>query len=71
MACDERHSFRGILVMHARFVQSLFGSFLFRVFLTEGLQHIGTAEAGIITGATPAITALLTWVMLREKLTSS
>ncbi len=47
-------------------LQALFGSFLFRVFLTLGLQHIGSAEAGIITGATPAITAVFTWVMLRE-----
>lgn len=46
----------------------MFGSFLFRVFLTTGLQYIGAAEAGIITGATPAITALLTWLMLNEYL---
>ncbi|MGL5435371.1 MAG: DMT family transporter [Lachnospiraceae bacterium] len=49
-------------------LQALFGCFLFRLFLTTGLQYIGTAEAGIITGATPAITALLTWLMLRERL---
>ncbi len=50
-------------------LQAVFGSFLFRVFLTFGLKHIGATEAGIITGATPAITALFTWIMLREKLT--
>ncbi len=50
------------------FLQALFGSFLFRIFLTFGLNYIGAAEAGIITGATPAITALLTWIMLRERL---
>lgn len=49
-------------------LQAMFGSFLFRVFLTTGLQYIGAAEAGIITGATPAITALLTWMMLHEYL---
>jgi drug/metabolite transporter (DMT)-like permease len=49
-------------------LQSIFGSFLFRIFLTIGRRHIGTIEAGIITGATPAITALLTWIMLREHL---
>jgi drug/metabolite transporter (DMT)-like permease len=49
-------------------LQAIFGSFLFRVFLTTGLQYIGAAEAGIITGATPAITALLTWIMLHEYL---
>lgn len=49
-------------------LQALFGNFLFRVFLTIGLQHIGAAEAGIITGATPAITALFAWIILRERL---
>ena len=51
-------------------LQAVFGSFLFRVFLTTGLQHIGAAEAGIITGATPTITALFTWIMLREHLSA-
>lgn len=49
-------------------LQALFGCFLFRVFLTSGLQYIGAAEAGIITGVTPAITALFAWIMLREML---
>lgn len=49
-------------------LQALFGCFLFRVFLTSGLQYIGVAEAGIITGVTPAITALFAWIMLREML---
>ena len=48
-------------------LQAIFGSFLFRVFLTAGLRHIGAAEAGIITGTTPTITALFTWVILREQ----
>ena len=51
-------------------LQAVFGCFLFRVFLTIGLQHIGATEAGIITGATPAVTALLTWIMLRERLST-
>ncbi len=49
-------------------LQALLGSFLFRVFLTLGLQHIGAAEAGVITGTTPAFTALFTWILLRERL---
>ncbi|MCD7948117.1 MAG: DMT family transporter [Oscillospiraceae bacterium] len=49
-------------------LQALFGSFLFRVCLTKGLQYIGATEAGVITGATPAIMALLTWILLRERL---
>ncbi len=48
-------------------MQALFGNFLFRVFLAFGLRYIGSAEAGIITGATPAITALFTWIILRER----
>jgi len=52
-------------------MQAVFGSFLFRVFLTFGLQYTGATEAGIITGASPAITALLTWLLLRERLTKS
>ena len=48
-------------------LQAIFGCFLFRIFLTTGLQYIGAAEAGIITGATPAITAIFAWLMLREK----
>lgn len=50
------------------FLQALFGVFLFRVFLTFGLRYTSTAEAGIITGSTPAITALLTYLILRESL---
>jgi len=50
------------------FLQALFGSFLFRVFLTIGLLYIGAAQAGVITGATPAITALFTFLILRERL---
>ena len=51
-------------------LQAVFGSFLFRVFLTTGLRHIGATEAGIITGATPTITALFTWIILREHLSA-
>lgn len=50
------------------FLQALFGVFLFRVFLTFGLRYTSAAEAGVITGSTPAITALLTYLVLRESL---
>lgn len=49
------------------FLQALFGMFLFRMFLLTGLLYTSTAEAGILTGATPAITALLAGVLLKEK----
>lgn len=47
--------------------QALCGIFLFRLFLLSGLYYTSTGEAGILTGATPAISALLAMVALREK----
>ena len=49
-------------------LQALFGTFLFRLFLNAGLKYIGSAEAGIITGTTPALTAVCAWLMLKEKI---
>jgi len=48
--------------------QALFGIFLFRMFLLQGLVLTSTSEAGILTGATPVTTALLAWLFLREPL---
>ncbi len=48
------------------FVQALFGMFLFRMFLITGLVRTSTGEAGILTGATPAITAILARAALKE-----
>jgi drug/metabolite transporter (DMT)-like permease len=50
------------------FVQALFGIFLFRMFLLLGLLHTSSTEAGILTGATPAITAVLAKVLLKERI---
>ena len=47
-------------------LQAFFGIFLFRAFLLYGLARTTTVEAGILTGATPAITALLAAVALNE-----
>lgn len=49
-------------------LQALFGVFLFRWLLLKGLLYTSTGEAGILTGATPAITALLAWLILKEPL---
>lgn len=54
----------------ALFCQALFGIFLFRILLLTGLPLTSTAEAGILTGAAPAITALLAWFFLREPLSA-
>lgn len=47
-------------------LQAVFGIFLFRLFLLQGLQLTSAGEAGVLTGATPAITALLSFLILRE-----
>ena len=47
-------------------LQALCGIFLFRMFLLQGLLHTSTGEAGILTGATPAVTALLARAALKE-----
>lgn len=48
-------------------LQAIFGIFLFRVFLLLGVNLTSTVEAGILTGTTPAITAILAFLVLREK----
>jgi len=48
--------------------QALFGVFLFRMFLLHGLIRTSSSEAGILTGATPAITAVFAMLLLREKM---
>lgn len=50
------------------FVQGFVGIFLYRIFLVIGVSMSSAAEAGIITGATPALTAILTYFILREQL---
>ena len=50
------------------FLQAVFGIFLFRMFLLLGLLHTTSAEAGILTGATPAITAVFAVLLLKEKM---
>lgn len=50
------------------FLQALFGIFLFRMFLLEGLVLTSAGEAGILTGITPAATAVLAWLLLKEPL---
>ena len=48
-------------------LQALFGMFLFRFLLLSGVARTSALEAGILTGATPAVTALLAWTLLRER----
>ena len=48
-------------------VQALCGIFLFRMFLLGGLAYTSSGEAGILTSATPAITAVLAMIFLKER----
>ncbi len=50
------------------FLQAFFGIFLFRMCFLSGLKLTSSGEAGILTGATPAITALLALIFLKERL---
>lgn len=50
------------------FLQGLCGIVLFRVFTLYGLHSTGAVQAGIITGTTPAVLALLSLIFLGEKL---
>lgn len=52
------------------FLQGLCGIVLFRVFTLYGLQTTGAVQAGIITGATPAVLALLSLLLLGERLSA-
>jgi len=49
-------------------LQAIFGMLLFRFCLFNGISRTSSLEAGVLTGATPAITALLAWIFLNEKL---
>lgn len=53
------------------FLQGLCGIVLFRVFTLYGLHSTGAVQAGIITGTTPAVLALLSLFLLGEQLTKS
>lgn len=49
-------------------LQSLTGQFLFSVLLLSGLKYISSAESGILTSTMPAVLALLSWLLLKEKI---
>ncbi len=49
------------------FLQGFCGIVLFRVLLLSGLHTVGAAQAGIITGTSPAVLTLLSWLMLGER----
>lgn len=48
-------------------VQSFVGVFLFSVFMLYGLRFTTAAESGIVTSTIPAVTVLVSYLLLREK----
>jgi len=49
------------------FLQGLCGIVLFRVLMLHGLRTVGAAQAGIITGSSPAVLTILSWFLLGER----
>src|SRR5262245_36973052 len=50
------------------FVQSFFGNFLFSLCLLNGMAHTTATAAGVVLSTLPAVVALLSWLVLRERL---
>ncbi len=52
----------------ALFLQSLFGNFLFSIFMLYGVSMTSATAAGVILATLPAVVALFSWLFLRERL---
>jgi drug/metabolite transporter (DMT)-like permease len=53
---------RGLL-----FLESFFGNFLFSICMLFGIAHSSALAAGVIMAAIPAVVAVLSWLILRER----
>jgi drug/metabolite transporter (DMT)-like permease len=51
------------------FVMSFFGNFLFSIFMLYGMSMTTATAAGVILATLPAVVALMSWLLLRERLT--
>ncbi len=49
------------------FLQSLFGNFLFSIFMLHGVALSSATASGVILATLPAVVALLSWLLLRER----
>lgn len=56
--------------IHVLFAQALCGGFLFNVFIGNGLTLTTATMAGIITSTVPAMIAIFSYFLLREKLST-
>lgn len=55
-------------LLRTLFTQSLFGNFLFSIFMLAGVSMSSATAAGLILSTMPAVVALLSWWTLRERL---
>lgn len=69
----QRESISLILTRHdwsILFLQAFTGVFLFSIFLLYGLKFTNAAEAGIITSTTPAVVGIISFLFLKEHLST-
>ncbi len=52
------------------FLQSLFGNFLFSICMLYGVSMTSATASGVILSSMPAVVALLSWLLLRERLSA-
>lgn len=50
------------------FAQSFFGNFLFSIFMLAGVARTSATAAGLVLSLMPAAVALLSWLLLRERI---
>jgi len=50
------------------FLESFFGNFLFSIFMLYGMRQSSALAAGVIMAALPAVVALLSWLLLGERI---
>ena len=58
----------GAPVWRTLFLQSLFGNFLFSIFMLYGVSMTSATAAGVILATLPAVVAAFSWAFLRERL---
>ncbi|MFK7962361.1 MAG: DMT family transporter [Burkholderiaceae bacterium] len=57
-------------LLGALFLQSFFGNFLFSICMLYGISMTSATASGVILSSMPAIVALLSWLLLRESLST-
>ncbi len=50
------------------FLESLLGNFLFSIFMLYGVSMTSAVSAGVVMASIPAVVALLSWLILRERI---